>query len=64
MTVLSRRLLVLILVGTTRLVGAQAAQDPFPQGRLSAPVALQIGIPTGAFADHVTIAGGIGGGLL
>ena len=64
MTSLSHRLLVPILIGMTRLVGAQAAQDPFPQGRLSAPVALQIGIPTGAFADHVAMAGGIGGGLL
>jgi len=61
---LSRRLLIPVIVGASRLVGAQGAQDPVAPSPLSAPVALQIGIPTGAFAEHVAIAGGIGGGLL
>lgn len=59
-----RRLLMPILMGASRLIGAQGAQDPVVLSRLSAPVALQIGIPTGAFAEHVAIAGGFGGGLL
>lgn len=64
MSHLSRRLGLVLLLGSGGLVEAQGAQDPVPPSRLTVPVALQIGIPTGAFAEHVAIAGGVGGGLL
>lgn len=35
-----------------------------PGDRASLPIGLHIGIPQGAFADNVDIAGGLGGGLL
>ena len=61
---LSRRLAVVILLGAGRLLGAQGTQDPAPPSRLTVPISLQIGVPTGAFAEHVAVAGGFGGGLL
>lgn len=61
---IARVLTLAILLGTSRLVEAQGAETPEPPSRLTIPVALQIGLPTGAFAEHVAVAGGIGGGLL
>lgn len=61
---LSHRLATVLLFGTSHLADAQTAQAPVGPSRLTFPVAMQIGVPTGAFAEHVAVAGGIGGGLL
>lgn len=44
-------------------VAPLAAQETVP-GPISIPLALQIGLPQGEFAQGVEVAGGIGGGLL
>lgn len=44
------------------VVGAQS--DPGGYSSLSVPLALEVGLPQGAFAENVKVAGGFGGGIL
>ena len=59
------RVVLAVFVGVTAVAPLRplAAQDAAP-GPVSIPLALQVGIPQGEFAQGVKIAGGIGGGLI
>ncbi len=59
------RILLTTLVGVASAASLAplAAQEVAP-GPLSIPLALQVGIPQGEFAQGVKIAGGVGGGLI
>lgn len=50
-----------LLVAAVALPGAMAAQS---SAAVSIPLGLHVGVPQGAFAENVAIAGGIGGGGL
>lgn len=51
-----------LTLGGAGVAGAQSASDGYSSA--SIPLALQIGLPQGEFAENVSVAGGFGGGIL
>lgn len=54
-----------MVVGAPSVLGAQASPAaPAKPARVFLPLALQVGVPQGDFAENVKVAGGLGGGLM